>query len=573
LLLLGACGGGGGGGGDDPAAVPPNNPPPVNQEFFAQGIYSGTTTDSSGQSNEMLAVIAADGTLEAITLDKGSVIYGALTPVGSNEASGDVRGLTAPGNYWPENGQNVIDVQVSLSQSATDGVIRGEFEYQAVTQASFTLNNYRADYDNPPRSFEEVAGTYSAHINGVDVSLAIDAAGVVSGYNAGGCMLSGYLQQIEPGKNLYSLSLTLTSCGSGDGNYSGKAFFILTQGQQPKLAVIGYDSKNAVGGLFVRQSRDVPQPNPVPEPDPEYRHPIQISGYGDVTSASGARNCSLEEYKAGAESCTRNLVKGDYSETYYAVARSGWRFDGWSNFCEDEGAGECRVSLSEGELEQYRGGMIPSLVASFSRLPHDGDLVLVDGGNHIIDYDITGRLYVDGSTTVTLVDGEVGEVSINSGSNFIVSGGKIGNATIWSGQATISGGRVDAIYSEGNAKIAISGGTVGGIQDSISGQYEITGGTFLGSIRIGYAGHVAMDIKGGKFQGDFHYNYGGQTNYTFYGNFALTDPVHVVDNQYESQISGTLSDGNGLSQKITCYRQYNVPETEPCLGVEIIVNR
>jgi hypothetical protein len=37
-------------------------------------------------------------------------------------------------------------------------------------------------------------------------------------------------------------------------------------------------------------------------------HPIDIIGEGDVLSASGTRNCYLEDFKAGAESCTDNTV-------------------------------------------------------------------------------------------------------------------------------------------------------------------------------------------------------------------------------------------------------------------------
>jgi hypothetical protein len=52
-------------------------------------------------------------------------------------------------------------------------------------------------------------------------------------------------------------------------------------------------------------------------------HPIEIQGQGDVISASGSRNCSFQDFKAGRESCTQNLVVGDYNETYYAQADEG----------------------------------------------------------------------------------------------------------------------------------------------------------------------------------------------------------------------------------------------------------
>ncbi|MFK7975212.1 MAG: hypothetical protein AB8C02_17470, partial [Halioglobus sp.] len=55
-------------------------------------------------------------------------------------------------------------------------------------------------------------------------------------------------------------------------------------------------------------------------------HPLEISGEGDIVSASGDRDCSLEAFNAGQPNCTENNVSGAYSETYYAVPRPGWEF-------------------------------------------------------------------------------------------------------------------------------------------------------------------------------------------------------------------------------------------------------
>ena len=41
-------------------------------------------------------------------------------------------------------------------------------------------------------------------------------------------------------------------------------------------------------------------------------HPLVIKGDGDILSASGTRNCYLENFQAGSESCTINLVVGAY---------------------------------------------------------------------------------------------------------------------------------------------------------------------------------------------------------------------------------------------------------------------
>ena len=73
-------------------------------------------------------------------------------------------------------------------------------------------------------------------------------------------------------------------------------------------------------------------------------HPIEIVGEGDVTSQSGNRNCSLEQFKAANPACSKNyagidldqlpaLVAEDYAETYNPAPREGWMFSHWVNYC------------------------------------------------------------------------------------------------------------------------------------------------------------------------------------------------------------------------------------------------
>jgi hypothetical protein len=44
-------------------------------------------------------------------------------------------------------------------------------------------------------------------------------------------------------------------------------------------------------------------------------HPLEPRGNGDILSASGTRNCYLEDFQAGKKNCTENLVIGAYNET------------------------------------------------------------------------------------------------------------------------------------------------------------------------------------------------------------------------------------------------------------------
>jgi len=102
-------------------------------------------------------------------------------------------------------------------------------------------------------------------------------------------------------------------------------------------------------------------------------HPIQIIGEGDVTSASGKRDCLLENYQEGATNCTKNyaLGVGGYHETYYGVARSGWRFHRWVN-CLSATDNACEFHVPQNVVQSYWGKTAPALVAIYRPLVNTG---------------------------------------------------------------------------------------------------------------------------------------------------------------------------------------------------------
>ena len=74
-------------------------------------------------------------------------------------------------------------------------------------------------------------------------------------------------------------------------------------------------------------------------------HPLHIVGEGDILSASGDRDCLLEESEAAASNCANNTITGDYQETYFGVPRSGWKFHRWANYCADADYGGCSFDV------------------------------------------------------------------------------------------------------------------------------------------------------------------------------------------------------------------------------------
>lgn len=101
-------------------------------------------------------------------------------------------------------------------------------------------------------------------------------------------------------------------------------------------------------------------------------HPIEIVGEGDVLSASGDRDCLLEEEAAGLANCSRNWVVGDYYETYYAAPRSDWQFHRWGSYCTTNTTGKCSFAVREVVVERQYGKTMPPLVAIFRKTVNTG---------------------------------------------------------------------------------------------------------------------------------------------------------------------------------------------------------
>jgi hypothetical protein len=96
-------------------------------------------------------------------------------------------------------------------------------------------------------------------------------------------------------------------------------------------------------------------------------HPIEIVGEGDVISASGTRNCLLEDFEAQLSNCTQNYVAGAYQETYTAVPRPFWFFDRWKNYCVNATNNQCAFNVPAASVQQYWGATVYPLQAIFAK--------------------------------------------------------------------------------------------------------------------------------------------------------------------------------------------------------------
>ena len=102
------------------------------------------------------------------------------------------------------------------------------------------------------------------------------------------------------------------------------------------------------------------------------KHPLEIVGHGDIVSFSGTRDCLLEDYQSGQANCTDNeVINQAYVETYTAVPRPGWQFEGWENYCTNVATNECSFNIGAATVANFAGGHANPLRAVFSPEPKE----------------------------------------------------------------------------------------------------------------------------------------------------------------------------------------------------------
>ena len=98
------------------------------------------------------------------------------------------------------------------------------------------------------------------------------------------------------------------------------------------------------------------------------KHPLAIYGEGDIMSATGDRDCLLEQFNDPNDpACHENevLPPDPYLETYYAQPRTGWHFHRWTRYCKDTPLNECEFDLTASTVQAGAGLTMPALGAIF----------------------------------------------------------------------------------------------------------------------------------------------------------------------------------------------------------------
>lgn len=209
FFLLTACGGGNGNKGSDSAPPPP--PPPAAN---AVGIWDGTALHACDPF-PVRAIITAEGKLffgPPGGLFAGTVTGGSSVRV---EATLYKHGSDPDLGWQATDGGDALRIDSVVAQTRLTATWNLAPELCEQGQATLEYNTTLLER---PASLDLVAGVYTDG----DVTIALNADGVVSGSDVRGCVVNGTMVVPAADRNLYSAALDVDNC-SAAGHYEGVA--------------------------------------------------------------------------------------------------------------------------------------------------------------------------------------------------------------------------------------------------------------------------------------------------------------------------------------------------------------
>jgi hypothetical protein len=207
--VIAACGGGGGGASAPATAVTP----PATTTSNA-GLWKGTVT-SSGQPQEAVGTVGDNGQFH-LSMANGMTFVGTMQGSGTS-FSMNMTAYMPEGQTFP-NGAPSASMAFAVTMTG-NGMMTGTYS-GAGQSGSFSLA--MDAMGSRSASLQAVAGTYTrSNSTGYTVTMTIGANGQLTGSNTRGCVFNGAVSVPSPTRNQYSISMTVTSCGALDGNYTG----------------------------------------------------------------------------------------------------------------------------------------------------------------------------------------------------------------------------------------------------------------------------------------------------------------------------------------------------------------
>ena len=198
LFGLIACGGGG----DDSGQITNSS---------ANGLWEGTFTEN-GVGTFDVSGLLYNGRIIAISESAGTIYDGNYLVKGNN--------ITGSVTVYEINGGPVATAEISGSVSEQDS-ISVSFDTSYGTSGTMTLF-FNSIY-NRTSSLSLVAGSWNYTDGAYSLTITVQNDGSIFGQDSAGCVVSGTIGLLDASHNLYSMNVSITSCGMLNGSYTGFA--------------------------------------------------------------------------------------------------------------------------------------------------------------------------------------------------------------------------------------------------------------------------------------------------------------------------------------------------------------
>ena len=210
LAALAACGGGGG----DTATGGVTSPGTADVE----GLWTGTYTAVGDPKVTVYGAIVKGG--YAFFYDTKGILYVLPKLNGGTTVSGDITSYVPIGLHFSDD--NSLQQTYHLTATASDTVIKGDYVGDGL-DATFSIHPF-TPYSGTP---SVVAGDWQGFYVGshsVALALTVHTNGNLAGSDSDGCVISGKITQIQPGEDIFRVTLTSTGGPLCYGEQKGLAF-------------------------------------------------------------------------------------------------------------------------------------------------------------------------------------------------------------------------------------------------------------------------------------------------------------------------------------------------------------
>ncbi|HPW37683.1 MAG TPA: hypothetical protein PK528_06300 [Syntrophorhabdus sp.] len=212
----------------------------VTKGISSNGIWEGTFTELGYGTFDAIGLLY-NGRIIAISESAG-IIYDGSYSMNGDKMTGTVTSYEIGGGLL---------ATANMSATITErSQITGTFSTSYGSNGSMSLT-YSSLYERDS-SLDLVAGSWASNDYGYSIFVSVGSNGVFSGLDTDGGRMSGNISVLEPGSNIYGVTLNLSSSEELNGNYSGFAVLFDDDSANDSMIVVVSNSNYILFNFFSR---------------------------------------------------------------------------------------------------------------------------------------------------------------------------------------------------------------------------------------------------------------------------------------------------------------------------------